>query len=67
MISSWALRPEKYKEKIFLEGELAFLAASRYSVPNLPLDLIAEYSSDDYRREVAFKSITESSPGQCRD
>ena len=48
--------------KNFFRGRVGVFGGVRYSVPNLPLDLIAEYSSDDYRREVAFKSITESSP-----
>ena len=48
--------------KSFFRGDVGVFGGVRYSVPNLPLDLIAEYSSDDYRREVALKSITDSSP-----
>ena len=48
--------------KSFFRGGVGVFGGIRYSVPNLPLDLIAEYSSDDYRREVALNSITDSSP-----
>lgn len=48
--------------KSFFRGDVGVFGGVRYSVPNLPLDLIAEYSSDDYSREVALKSIADSSP-----
>ncbi|MDA9282293.1 YjbH domain-containing protein [Pseudomonadales bacterium] len=48
--------------KSFFRGGVGVFGGVRYSVPNLSLDLIAEYSSDDYSREVALKSITDSSP-----
>jgi len=46
----------------FFRGGVGVFGGVRYSLPNLPLDLIAEYSSDDYRREVALNSVTDSSP-----
>ena len=48
--------------KSFFRGATGLFGGVRYSLPNLPLDLIAEYSTDDYRREVALGSLTDSSP-----
>ena len=47
----------------FFRGEdVGLFGGFRYSAPKLPLDFIAEYSSDDYRREVFLRTIPDSSP-----
>jgi len=48
--------------KSFFRGDVGIFGGFRYSPSNLPLDFIAEYSSDDSRREVSLNSITDSSP-----
>ena len=46
----------------FFRGGVGLFGGVRYSVPNLPVQLIAEYSSDDYRREVSVGTLQKSSP-----
>jgi len=46
----------------FFRGGVGLFGGVRYSVPNLPVQLIAEYSSDDYRREVGLGTLQKSSP-----
>ena len=48
--------------KSFFRGDVGVFGGVRYSISNLPLDFIAEYSSDDYRREVSLNSISDSNP-----
>ena len=48
--------------KSFFRGQIGVFGGFRYSLRSFPLDFIAEYSSDDYRREASLKSIADSSP-----
>jgi len=48
--------------KSFFRGGVGLFGGVRYSLPNMPLYLVAEYSSDDYVREVSLGTILKSSP-----
>ena len=50
------------RSKSFFRGPVAWFGGASYRVPRWPLQIIAEYNSDNYAREVRLKTIEEPSP-----
>ena len=50
------------RSKSYFRGPAAWFGGARYRVPRWPLQIIAEYNSDDYAREVRFNTIEAPSP-----
>ena len=50
------------RAKSFFRGDVGLFGGVRYSLKNSPITFIAEYTSDDYQREVRFQSISDPSP-----
>jgi hypothetical protein len=49
-------------DSYFRGSRIGVFGGVRYSVPGLPLDLVAAYNSDSYRRERAFGTIPDADP-----
>ena len=50
------------RAKSFFRGDVGLFGGVRYPLRDLPITLIAEYTSDDYQREVSFSSLSDPSP-----
>ena len=50
------------RSKSYFRGPAAWFGGARYRVPRWPLQIIAEYNSDNYAREVRFNTIEAPSP-----
>ena len=50
------------RSKSYFRGPAAWFGGARYRLARWPLQFVAEYSSDDYAREVGFGTIATPSP-----
>ena len=50
------------RSKSYFRGAAAWFGGARYHLRRWPLQLVAEYNSDDYAREVGFNTIEKPSP-----
>ena len=50
------------RAKSFFRGDVGLFGGVRYPFKNAPITFIAEYTSDDYQREVRLQSISDPSP-----
>ena len=50
------------RSKSYFRGSAAWFGGARYQLRRWPLQLIAEYNSDEYAREVGFNTIEKPSP-----
>ena len=50
------------RAKSFFRGEVGVFGGVRYSLESLPVTFVAEYTSDDYQREVGLGSLSDPSP-----
>ncbi|MAW33370.1 MAG: hypothetical protein CMK56_03050, partial [Proteobacteria bacterium] len=50
------------RSKSYFRGPTAWFGGARYRVPRWPLQIIAEYNSDNYAREVGLNTIQDPSP-----
>ena len=46
----------------FFRGDVAFFGGLAYQIPNRPIKILVEYSSDDYIREVKLGTLTSPDP-----
>ena len=50
------------RAKSFFRGDVGVFGGVRYSLESLPITFVAEYTSDDYQREVNLGSLSDPSP-----
>ena len=50
------------RSKSYFRGPASYFGGARYKFTRLPFEVLLEYNSDDYSREVDLKTIGETSP-----